>query len=63
MYEPDSNDPVYTRKNVKRPTNGSVITLNAKAANGSSSLATKSISSPVSGSLAVYGLTSNGDGK
>ena len=34
-YEPACNLPLYTRKKVSRPTNGSVITLNARAAKGS----------------------------
>ncbi len=62
-YEPDCKVPVYTRINVKRPTKGSVMILNAKAANGLLSSAIKSTSSPVFGSVAIYGLTSKGPGK
>src|SRR5699024_11620992 len=40
-----SNVPEYTLKNVNFPTNGSVITLKARAENGSSSLALRTTSS------------------
>ena len=45
MYEPDSSTPEYTRMNVSFPTNGSVMILNASAANGASSLASRDTSS------------------
>ena len=47
---------------VKRPTNGSVATLNANAQNGALSSGLISTALP-SGVYAIAGLTSNGDGK
>ena len=45
-YEPLDKCPEYTLKNVNLPTNGSVITLNANAENGSESDGCLTISSP-----------------
>ena len=45
------------------PTNGSVMTLNASAANGSFRSADRVISSPPFGSMPVTGGTSTGDGR
>ena len=54
--------PEYIRKNVKRPTNGSVITLNANAENGSVSDEWRSVFVPSSISPSIA-FTSIGDGK
>ena len=62
-YEPDDKIPEYTRKKVSFPTNGSVITLKARAENGSSSEECLSTSSSVSGLTPLIAGTSNGDGK
>ena len=62
-YDPEFKIPEYTRKNVKRPTNGSVITLNANEANGASSSAGRSVSSSVLGLIPLIAGTSSGEGK
>ncbi len=55
--------PEYTRKNVSLPTYGSVMILNASAANGSSSLGRRVTCSVVYGSWPSTGGMSTGDGR
>src|SRR5699024_6607491 len=62
-YEPESNVPEYTRKNVNLPTYGSDITLNASAENGSLSPALRITSSSVSGTIPSIAATSVGAGR
>ena len=62
-YEPASSLPEYALKKAKRPTNGSVAILNAKAENGSLTEGFLDISSLLFGFVPTIASLSSGEGK
>ena len=60
--DPASRWPEYTRKNASWPTNGSVMILKTRAANGPSSFGSRTSSAPTSSWPLMAG-TSRGDGR